>query len=145
MAKHCATYGVYVPDTANRMNYAVIEFEVFFMAHKLLEALTHLSSVVRVDTQQEFLKFRKRPTRIETQHAEALLRPIPDITRRRIPCPAPRLAHPLGFRQISFAFPKSSFGKQTSQVLLCFTQRAPNSGRHPRQTGLGHEVRRAKF
>src|SRR5215475_16029458 len=60
LAKHRATYSVNVPYTVSRMNDAVVQFEVCFLAHKLFEPLTHLSSVVRMDTQQEFCKFWKR-------------------------------------------------------------------------------------
>src|SRR5215471_9517095 len=98
-----------------------------------------------MDTLQEFLKSRKRPTRIEPQHAETLLRPKPDIARGRVPRPTPRLAQPLSLGQVCFAFTEGSFRKLPLRALLGLSQCAPNGGCHPRQTGFGDKVCRAKF
>src|SRR5260370_10778808 len=81
------TDDVNVPDPFFRMNDPVVQFEIRFVADGFLEPFPERRLIVRMNSLKEFLESRQRASGIESQHAVAHLRPVPDITGRGVPFP----------------------------------------------------------
>src|SRR6516164_609111 len=78
---------VNVPDPFFRMNDPVVQFEIRLVADGFLEPFPARRLIVRMKSLKEFLESWQRAGGIESQHAVAHLRPVPDITGRGVPRP----------------------------------------------------------
>src|ERR1700693_3221930 len=85
------TDDVNVPDPFFRMNDPVVQFEIRFVADGFLEPFLGRRLIVRMKVTKEVFESRQWASGIESQHAVAHLRPVPDITGRGVPCPTPSL------------------------------------------------------
>ncbi len=96
-------YNVNVSDPFVRINDSIVHFEIRLVADGFLEPFPAVGLIVRVKPLKKCLELGWRPSGVKAQNSVALLRPVPDLTGPRVPCPTAGLAQPLRFRQIGFA------------------------------------------
>src|SRR6266851_2507042 len=92
-----------VPDPAARMDDSIVQRKLSLVAGYSLDQFRDCGLIIRMDALEKCFESRWSLLRIETQHAEALFGPVPDLARGRGPCPTARVAQPLRLRQVGFA------------------------------------------
>src|SRR5713226_1033581 len=102
-------HDVDVSNLAAGMDDSVIQLELRLLAPCRVGCFPKFGLIIRMDKLKECFKSRFSTVRIKTQHPEAFLGPVPELSRSGSPCPTARMAEPLRFCQVCLALPKRLF------------------------------------
>src|SRR5260370_33021599 len=86
-AKNRMAHHVDDSNLAGGMDDSVIQLELRLLAHRCLACFPQLGSIIRMDALKESFASRFSHMRVKTQHAVALLSPLPKVHPSREPCP----------------------------------------------------------
>src|SRR5258705_9184168 len=103
-----------------RKNDAVIHLIVHPLTNRLRDDVVVPPSILRMNAAQEVVPWRSITLRIEAKQAGGLVGGVGVLVGGHFPCPATRVAEPLGFGQIRLTPPQGLFGPLTIGDLLDF-------------------------
>jgi len=90
-------YDVDISDLAAGMNDSVVQLELRPFALCSLERFRGPGLIIRMNALKECFESWLPTVRVEPQQAVAFLGPVPNVARRRGPCPTSRVTEPLRF------------------------------------------------
>ena len=96
-AENRVAYYVDISDLAAGMNDSVVQLELRPFALCSLERFRGPGLIIRMNALKECFESWLPTLRVETQQAVAFLGPVPNVARRRGPCPTSRVTEPLRF------------------------------------------------
>src|SRR5260370_2744452 len=85
-------------NLAAEMDDSVIQLELRLLAHRCLACFAKFGLIIRIDALREYFQSRFSTVRVKTQHAVAVLGPVPNVPRSTAPCPTARMSQSLRFR-----------------------------------------------
>src|SRR5713226_877771 len=108
-AENGMAHHVDVSNLAAGMNDSITQLELRLLAPRYLGCFPNLGLIIGMDAVHKCFESRFSTVRVKTQHPEAFLGPVPELSRSGSPCPTARMAEPLRICSVCLALPKRLF------------------------------------